>query len=435
MVRSGRPTLAGALLLVAPLGLLATACGGSQPGAADLQGVEVEVVAVWQDAEADAFRLVLDRFEADTGATVTFSSTAGADIGLALDERLDSGDAPDVAVLPQPALLERYARAGDIVALDDVVGEAVRAGWSPVWERLGTVDGELYGVWFKAANKSLVWYSLSAFEDAGLVPPADLDGLQAAAETLAAGGVPAFSLPDVPADAWVLTDWFENLYLRLAGPDRYDDLASHRIPWTDPSVAEALRAMAGLLDAGLVVRDPDATFPDSVASVFSTRPRAAMVVEGDFVPGVVSGRGEAQVGTDVDVFAFPGREPTDRAVVGGGDAAVLMRDSRGGRALVQHLASSAAAEIWAARGGFISPNQDVDLGAYPDVATQRIARSLLEAGDELRFDLSDLQPVAFGATTGAGLWAELSAFVADPTDVDGTMSRLEAAAAAAWADR
>lgn len=436
MVRSGRPALAGVLLLIAALGVAAAACGDDRPDAAvDRQGLRVEVTAVWEDAEAEAFRLVLDRFEEETGATVTFSSTAGTDIATALDDRLASGDPPDVAVLPQPALLERYARAGDLVPVSDLAGPAVRTGWAPVWERLGTVDGELYGVWFKAANKSLVWYSLAAFEDAGLVPPADLDGFALAAEELAAGGIPAFSLPGLPADGWVLTDWFENLYLRLAGPDRYDALAAHRIPWTDPTVAETLRAMASLLDDELVTRDPAATFPDSVGDVFSTRPRAAMVMEGDFVPGVVGDRDVARVGTDVDVFSFPGREPTDRAVVVGGDAAVLMQDTPGGRALLQFLASTRAAEVWARLGGFISPNQEVDLGTYPDAPTRRIARALLEAGDDLRFDLSDLQPVAFGATTGAGLWAELGAFVADPTDVEGTTARLEAAAEEAWSGR
>jgi hypothetical protein len=82
----------------------------------------------------------------------------------------------------------------------------------------------------------------------------------------------------------------------------------------------------------------------------------------------------------------------------------------------------------------VSPNESLDLTAYPDATTRRIARSLLEAGDGFRFDLSDLQPVEFGGTTGAGLWAELDGFASDPTDIEGTMERLEAAAAAAWAD-
>ena len=38
------------------------------------------------------------------------------------------------------------------------------------------------------------------------------------------------------ADGWTLTDLFENIYLRTAGPEKYDQLAKHEIKWTDPTV-------------------------------------------------------------------------------------------------------------------------------------------------------------------------------------------------------
>ncbi len=389
---------------------------------------------MWQDAEAEAFVAVLDAFESRTGAAVTFTSTEGEDITAVLDRRLAADDPPDLAVLPQPGLLRRYARAGDIFPITDLVGDEVRAGWAPVWQRLGSVDGELHGVWFKAANKSLVWYSLEAFEDAGLVPPDDLDGLLDVGRSLAERGLPAFSLTGAPNDDWTFTDWFENLYLRLAGPARYDALAAHELPWTHATVQETLEVMASLLAPGLVTASPDTSFPESVAAVFSTSPQAAMVMEGDFVPGVVAGTTQAEIGVDVDVFGFPGVDPSDRFVVGGGDAAVLMRRTPAAEALLRYLASTDAPAIWAARGGFVSPNEEVDLSTYPDATSRRIARSVLEAGDSFRFDLSDLQPAEFGGTTGAGLRGELAAFVADPSDVDGTMARLERAAALAHGD-
>ena len=420
-------------MLAGTVGVLATACSDEPEDALDLGGARVEVVAVWQDTEADAFREVLQSFEDATGADVEYTSTEGEDITAYLDRRLEVADAPELAVLPQPGLLERYARSGAIVPVDDIVGGAVDARWGRPWRDLGSVAGRLYGVWFKAAHKSLVWYSLRAFEDAGLLPPDDLDGLTETARALAAAGVPAFSLTGAAAEDWIATDWFENLYLRIAGPDRYDDLARRRIPWTHPTVGEALRQMAAVLGAGDVLRvaGPETTFPEAVSAVFSTRPAAAMLVEGDFVPGVAVDP-RAEVGVDVDVFDFPGLLPTDRYVVGGGDAAVVMRSTEPARALLRHLASAEAAEIWARLGGFLSPNEDVDLAAYPDPTTRRIARSLLDAGDRFRFDLSDLQPVTFGGTTGAGMWKELGSFARDPADVAGTMARLEAAAAAAW---
>ena len=420
----------GCVLVVVAAGCQADA-DGAPP---DLSGTTVEVAAVWQGAEADAFERVLDRFEADTGATVAFTSTAGQDLEAVLDRRIEARDPPDVAVLPQPGLLAQLVRSGALLSIEDLVGVEVRTNWAPIWQRLGTVDGELYGVWFKAAHKSLFWYSIAAFERAGVVPPDDLDGLAAVAAALAATGTSAFSLTGAPADAWTATDWFENVYLNLAGAERYDALAERRLAWTDPTVAAALQTLAALWasDNVTVAAGPATTFPESVGAVFSTDPSVAMVMEGDFVPGVVADRSSAEIGVDVDVFAFPGRVSSDRFVVGGGDAAVLMRDTAGGRALLQFLASPRASEAWAEIGGFLSPNQALDLTVYPDPTTRRIARSLLEAGDGFRFDLSDLQPVAFGGTPDGGMWGELARFAADPTDIDGTMARLESAADDAW---
>ncbi len=428
--RAGRLLVGLALTTVA-------ACASDDPdGWADLSGASVEVLAVWRDAEADAFDEVLEGFEQRTGATTTLTSTEGEAMAAVLGRRLDAGDPPDVALLPQPGLVAELGGRGALVPIGSLVGDEMEHDWAPVWQRLGTADGELVGLWFKASDKSLIWYSIGRFEDAGLVPPTDLDGLAAVIESLTEVGGPALSLTGAANEAWTLTDWFENLYLRLAGPDAYDALAERRILWTDPSVARTLDVMADLLAAEHVVRTggPATTFPESVAAVFSSDASAAMVMEGDFAPGVVADTSSAEIGIHVDVFAFPGVEPTDRLVVAGGDAAVLLRDTEAARELIRYLATPEAAEIWAARGGFVSPNQSVALTAYPDATTRRIARSLLEAGDGLRFDLSDLQPAEFGATPDAGMWSELTRFVEDPSDVAATMERLEAAAAEAWAD-
>ena len=60
-------------------------------------------------------------------------------------------------------------------------------------------------------------------------------------------------------------------------------------------------------------------------------------------------------------------------VVAGGDAAVLMRRSAAGDALIRYLASPQAAAIWAAAGGFVSPNVNLGLAVYPDAITRSIA--------------------------------------------------------------
>ena len=399
----------------------------------DLTGVQLEVAVVPTGTEADLFAAVFDAFEEETGAEVTLTST-GDDIAAVIGPRIAGGDPPDVALLPQPGLLRDLAEQDVLQPLEDVAGDEVDEHYADIWRELGTVDGELYGVWFKAANKSLVWYNTGVFEDAGIEPADDLEGFLEAAQTVTDFGVPALSVGG--ADGWTLTDWFENVYLRTAGPEMYDQLAAHEIPWTDPSVTTALETLGEIFTPDLLAGGTQGAlqsdFNTSVTQVFADPAEAAMVYEGDFVGAIITGETEAQLGTDADVFPFPEIEGSGPAVVAGGDVAVLLADSEGGQALIEYLARPAAGEVRAALGGFISPNQSVDPESYPDEVTRTIAQSLEEAGDNLRFDLSDLQPPAFGGTPSQGMWQILQDFLSDPSDVEGMAEALEAAAASAY---
>ena len=441
-----RPAVVVGLLIA-----LGAACAEPSRSAGDapnLRGKAIEVLAVWTGVERQAFEAVLDEFERRTQATVTYTPAARGGVAAALDARLAGNSPPDVAFLPQPGLLQRYVREGKIMAVDDEIVGAVQRNFGAVWRRLGSVNGRLYGVWFKAANKSLVWYDIAAFERLGLVPPDDLGGLVDVARALAHSGIAPFAV--AAREGWTLTDWFENLYVRVAGPEQYDRLAGHELAWTDESVKATLRLLAMILDpqwiAGGVEGALMTGFEASVQQVFGTPRLAAMAFEGDFVAGVIRGQTEARIGVDADVFAFPAvgrsalaelglsgvdRTDGDSAVVGGGDAAVLLRPSPAGSAFLRFLATPEAAAIWAARSGFLSPNQNLDLSVYPDDLTRTLARQLLDAGDAFRFDLSDLTPAAFGGTEGQGMRAALQSFL-DSRDVESTVALLESTAESAY---
>jgi alpha-glucoside transport system substrate-binding protein len=326
-----------------------------------------------------------------------------------------------------------YAAEHRLVPLNGIAGSVVTSNYSPAWRRLGSVGGTLYGVWFKAANKSLIWYNEGIFEREGVAPPASIDGLVALGHALARSRVPVFAIGG--RDGWTLADWFSNLYLRLAGPARYDLLAAHKIPWTDPSVTATLRVLARVLDPRVIVGGSTGSlavsYPESVQQVFAASPAAAMVFEGDFVAGVISGNTRAELGVDAGVFPFPAVGQPEPMVVAGGDAAVLMRRSAAGEAFIRYLADPQAAAIWAKLGGFVSPNINVGLAVYPDAISRFIAASLLQAGDNFRFSQSDLTPAAFGGTEGRGMRKILQRFLAD-RDVSAAAAQLEQAAREAY---
>ena len=167
-----------------------------------------------------------------------------------------------------------FAGRGALTPID-FARDTIEENYAPVWLELGTVEGELYGVFFKGANKSTVWYNVAEFENAGVEPPEDWETFLSNAETLAAAGTPAYSIGG--SDGWTLTDLFENIYLRTAGPEKYDQLTAHEIPWTDQSVKDALTEMGKVLGdtdniAGGTSGALQTDFPTSVTQVYSDPP-------------------------------------------------------------------------------------------------------------------------------------------------------------------
>jgi hypothetical protein len=172
-------------------------------------------------------------------------------------------------------------------------------------------------------------------------------------------------------------------------------------------------------------------FPTAVSQVFTDPAKASMIIEGDFVPGVVAGKTKLKAGSGYNVFPFPAIGSTEGFVVGGGDSLVMFKDTPASQALVKYLASPEAAQIWVRRGGFSSPNKNVPESAYPDATTRTTATAIAKA-KTFRFDMSDLAPAAFGGTPGQGEWKILQDFLSNPSDVNGTATKLESAAAKAY---
>lgn len=399
-----------------------------------LDGEKLSVAAVWTGAEQANFVKVLKEFENRTGAKVTFVPAQDPIVNF-LGTKIAGGQPPDVAMIPQVGAIQQAAQKKWAKPVGPEAKAQLAKNYAKVWQDLGAVDGTQYGVYFKAANKSLIWYNAKAFENAGAAEPKTWKDFLKTAETVSASGVTPVSVGG--ADGWTLTDWFENIYLSQAGPEKYDQLAQHKIKWTDPSVKDALTTLAQLFGKpSLIAGGADGAlqteFPASVTQTFTggDQPKAAMVFEGDFV-GVNIAQTKSKIGTDAKVFPFPA-VGAESPVVTGGDAAVALKDGKGAQALLTWLASADAAKIMAEQGGFISPNKSLDASAYPNEVQRTMAQALISAGDSVRFDMSDQAPQSFGGTPGKGEWKTLQDFLKNPKDIAGTQAKLESDAAKAY---
>ncbi|MFI6244512.1 ABC transporter substrate-binding protein [Micromonospora sp. NPDC050795] len=427
MARKSALAVAGVILAAA------AACDGASGQSAgqdsDLTGVTVEVAATWSGIERENFQAVLDAFAEKTGATVKYTA-GGIDLPVLLNSRIAGGSPPDVALVAQPGVVSALVSRGALVPLSGSAADAVTDNYSDAWQSLGAVGGTRYGFYFKVANKSVIWYRVKSFEDAGVKPPATWDDLTAVSRTLADSG----TTPMVAAggDGWVLTDWFENAFLRIGGAEKYDKLARHEIPWTDPAVVKTLTLLGEYWQTPKMILNRPAgatqiTFTQAISDVFGVAPKAAMLFEGNFVAAEITKLGRSTVGQTAKFFPWPSIGGSAPAVVTAGDQAVQLKDTTEARALMTFLASPEAAAIMTAKGGFISANAKVDQSSYPDPTTRALAGAVVEA-ELLRFDLSDLTPQRFGGGSNAALWVLLQDFLEKGLDARSVAQRLEDAA-------
>jgi alpha-glucoside transport system substrate-binding protein len=350
-------------------------------GTPDVLGLRrsVRIAVSWSGSELRAFHSVLDGLgRLDYPVEVV---PLGDDISTAFGRR--STRRPDIVMLPQPGLVTRHLRDLEPIP-DDLVGR----GPTRLWDELLVHNGTTYGLAFKTAHKSAIWYRPSVFRQVGAQPPKLWTDWLDLNRSLSLAGIPPLALGG--GDGWVLTDFLENVLLGTS-PSTYRALstASQPRPSLQPQVATALRLLGIMWSApgtlaGGVERSLVQQFPDAIVEVFGHR-RAAMVLASDFAEPVV--RSFAADPADIGLFTFPPMNPGAAApVVVGGDVMVLPRPTTNdAKDLVRRLAAPTAADPWIAAGGFLADGRAA--GYSPELT--RLADQLAAPRTLLQFDLSD----------------------------------------------
>ncbi|NEP17155.1 MAG: carbohydrate ABC transporter substrate-binding protein [Leptolyngbya sp. SIO4C1] len=406
---------------------LLTACegGGSSSDGGEDSANTVTILGVVVGEQQAKLEEALAPFEAETGIDVIYEGTDA--FATLLPVRVESGDAPDVAMFPQPGLMADFARAGQLVPITEFMErETLAAAYPETWLELGTIDDALYGIWYRASVKSLVWYSPAAFEAQGYEIPETWDELMALSDQIVADGETPWCIGLESGDAtgWPGTDWVEDIMLRTAGPEVYDQWVSHEIPFNDPQVETAFNTF------GEVILNPDyvvggsvgaisTPFGDSPQGLFNEPPGCYLHRQANFIASFFPE--EAVLGEDIDVFLLPAIDEAFGApVLVAGDVFAMFNDTPEAQALMEYLATPTPHEIWAEAGGFLSPHQEVSLEVYPDPVSRKEAEFLTTA-ETIRFDASDMMPGTVGTGT---FWSGIVDFVAG-TPVERVLESIE----------
>lgn len=391
--------LVSVIMLTLMLALI-TSCAPA-PVVEEAKAGAITVLGVWGGDELTNFQEAVFPFTDETGIGMAFEGTR--DLAAVLTTRVAAGNPPDLAILPNPGQMYELAKDGKLVDISTFMNmDALKSDYAQAWLDLASYEGKLYGIFYKVANKSLVWYNPKAFSAAGYEIPANWDELMTLSDKIVSDGKApwAIGVESGAASGWPATDWIEDIMLRTAGPEVYDKWVNHEITWTDPAIKTAWEKFGEIVGKeeyqyGGTTGTLTTFFGDAPAPLFSDPPEAYMHRQASFITGFFPEGLEAV--KDYDFFPFPAIDPAyGTPVLGGADLIVMFNDTPEARELMKYLATPPPQESWAAKGGFISPNKSVSLDAYPDELTKKMAEMVVQA-EVFRFDASDLMPAAVGA--------------------------------------
>lgn len=398
--RSVSVLLIAVLLLVPNLAF----AGGSQGSSQQTDQKTIRVFGAFQAEEALRFQEAMKPFEERTGIKVIYEGSP--DFATQIVVQAEAGTPPDVAAIPQPGLMHTFAQRGQLIPLPQSVITRIDANYASSWKDLGSYEGQVYGVFHRASAKSFVWYNKQEWARAGYEVPQTWDELRTLSERMIAEGKIPWSIGIESQDAtgWVATDWLEDIMLRTAGPDIYDQWVNHEIPFNHPAVQRAVETMMEIWgDSRMVLGGPSniltTSFGDSIAPLYQSPPRAMMHRQANFITAFMPEAVQADLENLVGVFALPEIDPRwGTPVLGAGDQFVMFRDSPEIRQLMEYLTTWESAKPLAQAGGVLFPHKDQVFSDYGSEMEANLARILVNA-EVFRFDASDLMPAQVGAGT------------------------------------
>lgn len=408
---------------------------GEVPVYGDFGGAEVTITGPERsEEEAGSIQQVLGAFGEANNIEITY--TGDADWEANINTQVEGGSPPNISIFPQPGKLADFAREGYLVPLNDDVVASVETYWSEGAASYGNVDGTQIGVPVKSDLKSLVWYQPAKFEAAGYEVPETWDEFNALVDQMAADGERkplCVGIESGQATGWPFTDWVEDVVLRQAGPDVYDQWVNHEIPFNDPQIVEAMQTVVDLWSEDNVFASGG-----SIAAT-SFQANGADLVGGNcwmhrqanffasFIPeGTPYADGSEEA---VDVFYFPDVDGS-RPVLGAGTFAAAFVDDDATMAVLQYMSTGEYATarqkaqselLGGGVSGFLSAARGQDPSVYQPLEQSFL--EILDTSEIFRFDGSDLMPAAVGAGT---FWSEGVKLVTGEVDAQTAADNIEA---------
>jgi alpha-glucoside transport system substrate-binding protein len=391
----------------------------------------VNVLAAVEPEEADAIQGIADE-QVNPNVDYDVEFEAAGNFEQDVQVRGQAGTL-DLIMLPQVGTIPTLVTSANAVSLEDMgfdIPQLEDTFGKPFMD-LGVVDGEHYAIPSNINLKSMIWYPKDDFDAAGYKVPETWDELMALSDQMVADGNTPWCVgfQSEGSTGWPATDWMEDIMLRTAGPETYDQWWKHEIPFNDPSVVDAGTTFGDVMFhpdyvLGGAENTPGLAFGDSPLPMFDDPPGCWLHRQASFINAFFPK--DAKAGVDYDWFPFPSMD-TEGGPLFGGEMMMVFRNAPEVKDFMEKFIDT---DFQCAMGGItaasrLSPNLNVESSCYANDILADSAEVLKEglSSGTARFDASDLMPPAVGS---GSFWTGMVQYMKDgPDSLDGILTDIE----------
>ena len=238
------------LLIGAMVASMLTGCGSnggssdSSDSKADSSSETMTIMMNGSDSDAfmEGYRKIIDGFNESNeyGVKAEIQNITNSDYKTKLTTMMASDSEPDIIFTWPLGYLENFVNGDKIVSLQKYLDED--EDWKNsfnggILEPL-TYDGEVYAIPTQQST-AIMYYNKAIFDKYGLEVPTTYDEYVQVCDTLKENGVTPVALASTADDAWLVSQYIQQLSDGIKGEDLFNSIKDGTGKWNDEGMVEA----------------------------------------------------------------------------------------------------------------------------------------------------------------------------------------------------
>lgn len=286
---------------------------GSDGNSAQQEGGEVLTMMLNgadSDAYVEGYRKIIDAFNADNeyGVTIEPEFVSNSDYKTKLTTMMASDSEPDIIFTWELGYLENFVNGGKIVNLQEYLD--ADTDWKDSFNsgtlEQETYDGDIYGI-PTAQCMAVMYYNKAIFEKYDLEVPATYEEYRAVCDTLLENGVTPVALASTADDAWLVSQYIQQLSDGIAGYDLFDGLKNGTKNWNDEAMVHAAELFQEEVDKGYFEDGFTGVSGSEAEALFQTG-QTAMYFNGSWEISNLDNPEVCQEAENISCFSMPAVE-------------------------------------------------------------------------------------------------------------------------------